>query len=104
MTVTSGSWRSPRVSIATSFPARLVGLRGTTDGALLLRTRSVYAPGGMQPLRIVHVDGDGVVVHQDILTAGRRVTARSDWILELPFARPGPETGARLTVLPSSDP
>ena len=92
------------MSIATSFPARLVGLRGTTDGGLLLRTRSVYAPGGMQPLRIVHVDRDGVVVHQDILTAGRRVTARSDWILEVPFGRPGPDTGARLTVLPSSDP
>jgi hypothetical protein len=100
----AGAWRSSQVSVATSFRSRLVGVRGTTNSGLLLRTRSVYAPGGMVPLRIVHVDGTGVVVHQDILTAGRRVTARSDWILELPIARPGPDTGARLTVLPSSDP
>lgn len=104
VTMISGFWRSPRVSIATTFSGRLLGLRGDATGGLLLRTRSVYAPSGMGPLRIVHVDRGGGVVHQDILTAGRRVVARSDWILELPIRDGGPDTGARLTVLPSSVP
>ena len=102
--VTSGSWRSPQVLVATSFLGRLVGLRGDNTGGLLLRTRSVYAPAGMGPLRIVHVDRHGGVVHQDILTAGRSVAARSDWILELPIRDRGPDTGAQLNVLPSSVP
>jgi len=101
---TSGPWSSPQVSTATTFLGRLIGLRGETTGGLLLRARSVYAPPGMGPLRIVHIDRDGGVVHQDILTAGRRVAARSDWILELPIRDRGPDTGARLTVLPSSVP
>ena len=104
VTVTSGSWRSPPVSITTTFSGRLIGLRGVTAGGLLLRTRSVYAPSGMGPLRVVHVDRGGGVVHQDILTPGRRLVARSDWILELPIRDRGPDTGARLSVLPSSVP
>ncbi len=102
--VTSGPWHSPQVLVATTFHARLVGLRGDATGGLLLRTRSVYVPAGMGPLRIVHVDRHGGVVHQDILTAGRSATARSDWILELPIRDRGPDTGATLTVLPSSVP
>jgi len=104
VTIISDSWRSPQVSIATTFSGRLIGLRRDATGGLLLRTRSVHAPLRMGPLRIVHVDRGGAVVHQDILTAGRRVTARSDWILELPIRDRGPDTGARLTVLPSSVP
>ena len=88
--------------MATTFFARLVGLRSDPAGGLLLRTRSVYAPTAMEPLRIVHIDGEGAVVHQDILTAGRRVVARSEWVLELPMRPSGPYAGARLAVLPSS--
>ena len=102
VTVTSGPWRSPTVTVAASFRARLVGLRGNTTNGLLLRTRSVYVPGGMGPLRIIHINREGGVVRQDILTTGRRVSATSEWILELPIQQPGPACGARLTVLPSS--
>jgi hypothetical protein len=48
------------------------------------------------------VDVEGTVLHQDLLVAGRRVAARGTWILELPLGAGSPDTGAKLTVLPSS--
>ncbi len=103
VTVAAGSWRSPPVVVATSFTGRLVGIRANPGGGLLLRAGSVYSRGRVGPLRIVHLDRDGSVVHQDILMPGRRVTSRGDWILELPIVERGPDTGASLIVLPSPD-
>ena len=96
------SWRSPPVMVATSFLERLAGMRRRGINGLLLRSSSVHAAGLLDPLRIVHVDAEGTVVHQDVLTPGRRVSARGTWILELPISVRGPDTGAKLTVLPSS--
>jgi hypothetical protein len=62
----------------------------------------VHAAGLESPLRVVHLDAEGTVLHQDLLTAGRRVAARGTWILELPIGAGRPDTGAKLTVLPSS--
>ncbi|MEA3501605.1 MAG: hypothetical protein U9R47_02420 [Actinomycetota bacterium] len=91
------------MAIASSFTDRLVGVRrGTADG-LLIRSSSVHGCGLREPLRVVHLDGDGTVVYQDILMAGRRASARGVWILELPIGASGPDTGARLVVLPSSE-
>ena len=103
VTAAAGSWRSPPIVVATSFTGRLVGIRANPGCGLLLRTHSVYSTRRVGPLRIVHVDRDGSVVHQDILMPGRRVTSRGDWILELPIVGPGPDTGASLIVLPSPD-
>ena len=94
-------WASPSVSVASSFRDRLLGVgRRGTDG-LLVRCASVHGHGIRAPLRVIHLDGDGTVVHQDILMTGRRTPARGVWILELPIGVPGPDTGARLVVLPS---
>lgn len=100
--MTADAWRSPRVTVATSFADRLVGMRRRDVNGLLLRSASVHALGLASPLRVVHVDAEGIVLHQDLLTAGRRVSARGPWILELPIGTGGPDTGAQLTVLPSS--
>lgn len=103
VTVTAGTWRSPPIVVPTSFAGRLVGIRANPGGGLLLRTRSVYTTGRVGPLRILHLDRDGRVVHHDILMPGRRVASRSAWILELPMVDRGPDTGASLIVLPSPD-
>ena len=100
--MTADAWRSPRVAVATSFGDRLVGMRRRDVNGLLLRSASVHALGLASPLRVVHVDAEGIVLHQDLLTAGRRVSARGPWIVELPIGTGGPDTGAQLTVLPSS--
>ena len=100
--VTSGRWRSPPIAVATSFADRLVGMRRNGASGLLLRCSSVHAIGLVSPLRVVHVDSDGTVLRQDVLTAGRRVAARGTWILELPLGAGSPDTGVKLTVLPSS--
>ncbi|MFV9672527.1 MAG: hypothetical protein ACNYZH_04820, partial [Acidimicrobiia bacterium] len=68
---------------------------------LLIRCASVHGYGIREPLRVIHLDGDGRVVHQDILMIGRRAPARGVWILELPVGVPAPDTGMRLVVLPS---
>ncbi len=102
VTLAVGSWRSPPVVVASSFTDRLVGVRRERTGGLLIRSSSVHAYGCRKPLRVVHLDGDGMVVYQDILMSGRRTPARGAWILELPFGTPGPDTGTRLVVLPSS--
>ena len=96
------SWRSPPVTVATSFVDRVAGMRRSGINGILLRSSSVHAAGLPNPLRIVHVDAEGTVLHQDVLTPGRRVAARGMWILELPIGVQGPDTGAKLTVLPSS--
>lgn len=100
--MTANTWRSPQVTVATSLADRLMGMRRPDAKGLLLRSSSVHAAGLASPLRIVHVDAEGTVLHQDLLTAGRRISARGPWILELPIGTGGPDTGARLTVLPSS--
>jgi len=100
--MTADTWRSPQVTVATSFADRLIGMRRRDANGLLLRSSSVHAVGLASPLRVVHVDAEGTVLHQDLLTAGRRVSARGPWILELPIGTGGPDTGAQLTVLPSS--
>lgn len=102
VTLAVGSWRSPPVVVASSFADRLLGVRRRETDGLLIRSSSVHGYGIREPLRIVHLDIEGVVVHQDILMAGRRTPARGAWILELPIRSPGPETGTRLVVLPSS--
>jgi len=102
VTLSVGSWQSPPVMIAASFTDRLLGVRRTGTNGLLIRSSSVHGRGIREPLRVIHLDGDGTVVHQDILTTGRRTSARGAWILELPIGVPGPDTGMRLTVLPSS--
>ncbi|MEA3511231.1 MAG: hypothetical protein U9R51_07335 [Actinomycetota bacterium] len=94
-------WRSPPVSVASSFADRLLGVRRQGADALLIRCSSVHGFGIRDPLRVIHLDGDGTVVHQDILVTGRRTIARGVWILELPIGVQGPDTGARLVVLPS---
>ncbi len=101
MTLASGSWTSPPVTVASSFTGRLLGVKRKGTDGLLIRCSSVHGHGIRGPLRIVHLDGDGTVVHQDILVAGRRTSARGAWILELPVGVPGPDTGMRLVVLPS---
>ena len=98
----TASWQSPPVGLATSFADRLFGLHLGHAVGLLLRSASVHAVGCAIPLRVVHLDADGTVLHQDLLTSGRRVAARGTWILELPMCSEGPDTGARLTVLPCS--
>ena len=98
----SKGWRSPPVAVASSFTDRLLGVRRRGTTGLLIRSASVHGRGIREPLRIIHMDGEGTVVHQDILTTGRRTPARGVWILELPIGVPGPETGMRLVVLPSS--
>ncbi|MEA2009184.1 MAG: hypothetical protein U9N78_00600 [Actinomycetota bacterium] len=97
----SGGWKSPPVTVALSFTDRLLGVRRRETDGLLIRSASVHGHGIRGPLRIIHLDRDGTVVHQDILMTGRRTAARAIWVLELPIGVPGPETGARLTVLPS---
>jgi len=98
------SWRSPPVLVATSFADRLIGMRRRHTNGLLLRSSSVHATGLGRPLRVVHLDAEGTVLHQDLLMAGRRITARGTWILELPIRSGRPDTGTKLTVLPSSRP
>ena len=98
----SASWRSPPIAVATSFVDRLIGMRRRQTSGLLLRSSSVHAAGLGSPLRVVHLDAEGTVLHQDLLTAGRRMAARGTWILELPLCAGRPDTGTRLTVLPSS--
>jgi hypothetical protein len=100
--LTVGTWTSPPVVVATSFTDRLLGVRRRGTGGLLIRSASVHGRGIRESVRIVHLDGEGTVVHQDILMAGRRTPARGVWILELPIGVPGPDTGATLVVLPSS--
>jgi hypothetical protein len=95
------SWRSPPIAVATSFSDRLVGMRRRRTDGLLLRSSSVHAAGLVNPLRVVHLDAEGTVLHQDLLTSGRRVSARGTWILELPIGTGRPDPGAKLTVLPS---
>jgi hypothetical protein len=97
----SEDWRSPPVSVASSFADRLFGIRREGTDGLLIRCSSVHGFGIRDPLRVVHLDGDGTVVHQDILVTGRRSIARGVWTLELPIGVRGPATGARLVVLPS---
>jgi hypothetical protein len=77
-------------------------MRRPGRNGLLLRSSSVHAIGLVSALRVIHVDVEGTVLHQDLLTAGRRVAARGTWILELPLGVGRPDTGAKLTVLPSS--
>ncbi len=91
------------MTIASSFTDRLVGVRREKTNGILIRSSSVHGYGLREPLRIVHLDEDGTVVHQDILMTGRRTPARGVWVLELPIGRPGPDTGTRLVVLPSSE-
>jgi hypothetical protein len=98
----STSWQSPPVGLATSFVDRLFGMYRRDAGGLLLCSASVHGVGCVNPLRVVHLDADGTVLHQDLLTPGRRVAARGTWVLELPMGAGGPDTGARLRVLPSS--
>jgi len=100
----AASWRSPPVLVATSFADRLIGMRRRHTNGLLLRSSSVHAAGLGSPLRVVHLDTEGTVLHQDLLMAGRRITARGTWILELPIRSGRPDTGTKLTVLPSSRP
>ncbi len=102
ITLGAEEWTSPPVTVASSFTDRLLGVRRKDTDGLLIRSSSVHGRGIREPLRIVHLDRDGTVVHQDILTTGRRTPARGVWILELPIGVPGPETGMRLVVLPSS--
>jgi hypothetical protein len=89
------------VSVASSFADRLLGIRREGTDGLLIRCSSVHGFGIRDPLRVVHLDGHGTVVHQDILVTGRRTISRGVWILELPIEARGPDTGARLIVLPS---
>jgi len=96
------SWHSLPIAVATSFADRLFGMRRRRTNGLLLRSSSVHAAGLVSPLRVVHLDAEGTVLHQDLLTAGRRVAARGTWILELPIGAGRPDTGAKLTVLPCS--
>jgi hypothetical protein len=98
----SDSWHSLPIAVATSFADRLLGIRRRRTNGLLVRSSSVHAAGLMSPLRVLHLDAEGTVLHQDLLTAGRRVVARGTWILELPIGAGRPDTGAKLTVLPSS--
>ncbi|MEN8233730.1 MAG: hypothetical protein ABFR89_02260 [Actinomycetota bacterium] len=100
----NGPWRSPRVTVATTFRDRFVGMRRGRAEALLLRASSIHGVGLREPLRIVHLGLDGTVIRQDVLTPGRRLTACGPWILELPIGASGPANGAILTVLPSSAP
>jgi hypothetical protein len=101
ITLASEDWTSPPVTVASSFTDRLLGVRRRETNGLLIRSASVHGHGIGGPLRVIHLDGDGKVVHQDILMTGRRTPARGVWILELPIGDPGPDTGARLAVLPS---
>ena len=89
------------MSVASSFADRLLGIRREGTDGLLIQCSSVHGFGIRDPLRVVHLNGDGTVVHQDILVTGRRSIARGVWILELPIGVRGPATGARLVVLPS---
>lgn len=102
MVLSDGSWTSPPVTVAASFTDRFLGMRRESIEGLLIRSSSVHALGLRDPLRLVHLDGNGMVVHQDILPVGRRIAARGVWILELPIGTPAPDTGVRLVVLPSS--
>ena len=101
VTLGTEDWTSPPVTVALSFADRLLGVRRKDTDGLLIRSGSVHGRGIREPLRIIHLDRDGTVTHQDILMAGRRTSARGVWILELPVGVPGPDTGARLSVLPS---
>ena len=100
--LTVGPWRSPPVTVATSFTDRLLGVRRSGTDGLLIRSMSVHGRGLREPIRVIHLNEEGTVVHQDILTAGRRTPARGAWILEMPIRALRPDTGARLAVLPSS--
>jgi len=97
--LSGGSWRSPPIVVATSFGDRLLGVRRAGTGGLLVRCSSVHAFGLSGPLRIIHLEADGIVARQDLLTPGRRVKAREAWILELPLSTPGPDPGTRIVPL-----
>jgi len=101
---TGRTWRSPPITVAVSLRERLVGLRGSRNGGLLLRTSSVHARGLSAPLRIVHLDDRGTVLRQDLLVPGRRVAAAGAWILELPIENQGPDTDATLLLVQCSRP
>lgn len=99
LVLASDAWRSPPIVLATSFRERLVGIRRVDAGGILLRSSSVHAFGIRAPIRVVHLKRDGTVLRQDLLTSGRRMSARGEWILELPLSVPGPDPDTRLVPL-----
>jgi len=97
-------WNSSDVIVASTFGDRLAGMRRPGTPGVLIRASSVHGMTLDVPLRVVHIDLEGTVVRQDVLTPGRCIRAAGPWLLELPIGGRGPAPGSRLVVLPSNQP
>lgn len=102
ITLSNEHWELGPVTLATTFPQRLMGMRSGRNHSLLVHAGSVHGRGLKAPLRVLHLTRTGRFVGHDVLAVGRFVRARAYWILEMPMNAPVPENGARVIVLPSS--
>jgi uncharacterized membrane protein (UPF0127 family) len=101
--VSTGGWRFEPVLVAESFVARRRGLRPRSAGrGMLIRARSVHGFGMDEPLGIVFIAREGLVVGSGTLLPGRILRCPSRWTLELPPTASRPAVGAMLWVLPST--
>ena len=104
--LSAGEWRSPPVLAAATFAERLAGLRGVPGGhGLLLWARSVHGWGLRAPVRVVQLEGEGVVGECRWLEPRRHLRwDTASWTLELPAWQPWPPEGARLRATRATHP
>lgn len=96
------SWRSPPMRIADTLWCRWKGLRPESNGmGLILRGRSVHGWGMREPLGVLALDANGVVVGRATLRPRRFLRLPGGvWMVELPSCWPLPVVGTEITLRP----
>ena len=95
-------WRSPPMRIADTLWCRWKGLRPESNGmGLILRGRSVHGWGMREPLGVLALDANGVVVGCGTLRPRRFLRLPGGvWMVELPSGWPLPVAGTEVTLRP----
>lgn len=91
---------SRRVTVATGFRERLIGLRHAgPDAAMLLEARSVHGFGMTRPVLVVWLDHRLTVVGVETLRPNRLLGShRARYALEMPIGAVPPSLGSRLEI------
>jgi hypothetical protein len=93
------TWPTIRVQYARSFLERLFGLRRSTSGGLLMKTKSVHGFGMIDAFLAVSLDRDFRVIESRVVNPGRIVWFGSaTYVLELPANVEPPPMGATIEV------
>jgi uncharacterized membrane protein (UPF0127 family) len=96
--VRAGAWSFAPVEVAVGRLSRLRGLRPYCGGrGMLFRTRSIQTFGMREPLLVVFLADDGVVLSARHVGPQSVVLERAArWVLELPAGTSPPAVGWRL--------